>query len=219
MITRTSTSTLRRTLLATVGLGVLSAAALPTAQAGCLAPDYHNFVPANWVPADGGSGHLIKVDYDDAPAIVGMWKVTMTSLGNNRPPVNIPDTAQLDEGFQQWHSDGTEIMNSNRDPATSNFCLGVWKQTGRATFRLNHFALPWNPADPTTIPKTAAAAVGPVRIQMTVTVDPSGDTFKGTFIITPYGSDEVTVLLPPGWEGLTGQITAKRVKLNSPASL
>jgi hypothetical protein len=219
MITPTVKSTLRRSLLATVGLGVLGVAAFPTAQAGCMAPDLRSLVPASWAPRDGAAARFIKVDYQNAPAIVGMWKVTMTSLGNDRPPVNIPDTAQIDEGYQQWHSDGTEIMNSNRDPATSNFCLGVWKQTGRSTFSLNHFALPWNPADPTTTPKTQAAAVGPVRIQMTVTVDPSGDTFKGTFILTPYGSDEVTVLLPPGWAGLTGQITAKRVKLNSPASL
>jgi hypothetical protein len=29
----------------------------------------------------------------------------------------------IDAGFAQWHSDGTEIMNSHA-PATSNFCLG-----------------------------------------------------------------------------------------------
>jgi hypothetical protein len=219
MIAHTVKLTLRRSLLATVGFGVLGAAAFSNVQAGCLATDYRNFVPARWSPQGSGAFRLVNVDHEDAPAIVGMWKVTMTSLGNDKPPVNIPDTAQLDEGYQQWHDDGTEIMNSNRDPATSNFCLGVWKQTGRSTFSLNHFALPWNPADPTTSPRTPAAAVGPVRIQMTVTVDPSGDTFKGNFILTPYGTDETTILLPPGWAGLTGQITAKRVKLNSPASL
>jgi hypothetical protein len=218
MLTNAVRWTLRRSLLA-VGFGVLGAAAFPSAQAGCLAPDYRNFVPSTWVPQNGAVQRFIMVDHEDAPAIVGMWKVKMTSLGNDKQPLNIPDGAQLDEGFQQWHDDGTEIMNSNRDPATSNFCMGVWKQAGHSTFNLKHFALPWNPADPTTTPKTPAAEVGPVHIVMTVTVDPSGDTFKGTFTITPYGSDEVTVLLPPGWTGLTGQITAKRVKINSPASL
>jgi hypothetical protein len=219
MITHTVKSTLRRSLLATVSIGMLGAATLPNALAGCLAPDYRNFAPASWLSRDGIAPRFVMVDREDSPAIVGMWKVTMTSMGNDRPPVSIPDNAQLDEGYQQWHDDGTEIMNSNRDPATSNFCMGVWKQTGRSTFSLNHFALPWSPADPTTSPKTAAAAVGPVRIQMIVTVDPPGDTFKGNFILTPYGTDETTVLLPPGWAGLTGQITGKRVKLNSPASL
>jgi hypothetical protein len=44
-------------------------------------------------------------------------------------------------GFSQWHSDGTEILNSSRPPATSNFCLGVWEKTGPFAYKLNHFAL------------------------------------------------------------------------------
>jgi hypothetical protein len=35
-------------------------------------------------------------------------------------------------------------MNSSRDPATSNFCLGTWKSLGHRRYKLNHFALSWD---------------------------------------------------------------------------
>ncbi len=31
----------------------------------------------------------------------------------------------VDNAFVQWHSDGTEIMNSRRPAQDGNFCLGV----------------------------------------------------------------------------------------------
>ena len=149
------------------------------------------------------------------PAIVGLWKFTMTSKGNTEK--HIPDGALLDEGYSQWHGDGTELMNSNRDPSTSNFCMGVWKQVGRSTFVLNHFALAWNPANWSQPGSPQAAAfLGPVRITATIVVGPGGDSFKGNFTLTQYGSDETTVLAPTP---LMGEMSGKRVKLDSPASL
>ena len=70
-------------------------------------------------------------------AIVGFWHVKFISKGTGF----IPDGTVVDMGFSQWHSDGTEILNSSRPPATSNFCLGVWEKTGPFAYRLNHFAL------------------------------------------------------------------------------
>ncbi len=71
-------------------------------------------------------------DRDHRASIVGLWKFTFVAEGNsgNPAPFNPPDGATLDAGYVQWHSDGTEIMNSGRDPATGSFCLGVWKTTG-----------------------------------------------------------------------------------------
>src|SRR6266446_4003238 len=60
--------------------------------------------------------------------IVGFWKVKFLSEGNSG--IGLPDGAVIDNAFVQWHSDGTEIMNSSRPPATSNFCLGVWEKSG-----------------------------------------------------------------------------------------
>jgi hypothetical protein len=56
---------------------------------------------------------------------VGFWKVTFTAEGNTEGP---PDDTPIDSGYVQWHSDGTEIMNSGRPPQNGNICLGVGKE-------------------------------------------------------------------------------------------
>jgi hypothetical protein len=62
--------------------------------------------------------------------IVGMWNIQFVSQGNTAHNPPIPDGAQIDFGYSQWHSDGTEFMNSGgHAPATQNFCLGVWVRT------------------------------------------------------------------------------------------
>lgn len=200
----------------TRAVAVLSIAMLatPAVKAAC-APDLSQFRPSSFSAPSTGAGGFVRTrqDDDDLAPIVGLWKVTMTAKGNQL----IPDGALVDEGYVQWHGDGTEIMNSNRDPATSNFCMGVWKQVGRNTYALNHFALPWIPSswkDPSA--PVAAAPLGPVRIEMTVTVSPFTDTYKGKFTLTQYGTDETTILAPTP---ITGVVTGKRVRLDSPASL
>jgi hypothetical protein len=69
-------------------------------------------------------------------SIIGYWKFAFTA----------PDgVTGIDWGFQQWHSDGTELTNSGGQlPATGNFCTGVWEQAGRGAYRLNHWAIAWN---------------------------------------------------------------------------
>ena len=61
---------------------------------------------------------------------MGLWQFVFSSVANNAPPFLIHDGDPLDAGYAQWHSDESEIMNSGRDPATSNFCLGTWKRIG-----------------------------------------------------------------------------------------
>src|SRR4029079_14570806 len=68
-------------------------------------------LPRAVAPSTSGSSS------DNSATVVGMWHVTFTSDGNNVAPFFIPDGAPLDDGYAQWHSDGTEIMNSFRDPA------------------------------------------------------------------------------------------------------
>ena len=55
-------------------------------------------------------------DHESDNGIVGFWRVKFVSKDNP----GIPDDTVIDAGFAQWHSDGTEIMNSSRPPATSN---------------------------------------------------------------------------------------------------
>jgi hypothetical protein len=104
--------------------------------------------------------------------IVGMWAITEKAKNNPNGP---PDGTPLDVGFQQWHSDGTEILNSSsRPPATGNFCLGVWKKVGPSTYRLTHKVLDYGPN---------GVVNGPVTIREEVTVDRSGNKFTGVVTI------------------------------------
>ncbi len=117
--------------------------------------------------ARGGSG----------ASIVGMWNVQFLSKGDlsHNPP--IPDGVVIDFGYSQLHSDGTEILNSGgHEPATENFCLGVWGQTGFLTYEVNHFALSYD--------LTSQALTNYVNIREQITLSPSGDSYAGTFTIT-----------------------------------
>jgi hypothetical protein len=125
---------------------------------------------------------------ENSASIVGLWQFTFVSEGNNVAPFFIPDGAILDAGYAQWHSDGTEIMNSSRDPATSSFCLGVWQGEGGRSYKLNHFALSWDNSATLCVPQPGASScfVGPTNIREEVTVDPHGNSYSGTVTIDQY---------------------------------
>jgi len=106
-------------------------------------------------------------------SIVGMWKVSELSMGNTTHNPSIPDGAQIDFGYSQWHSDGTEFYNSGGfAPATQNYCLGVWAATGTNTYQVNHFALTYD---------MTGVYTGVINILETLTVSPGGTKYGGTF--------------------------------------
>ena len=112
-------------------------------------------------------------------SIVGMWRIQFTSLGNTAHNPAIPDGAQIDFGYTQWHSDGTELMNSGGHAAnTGNFCMGTWVRSGYFTYELTHFALSYDP--------TSGNLTAKIGILEQVTLDPSGNEFSGTFVINAY---------------------------------
>ena len=169
------------------------------AQAGC--PTYSppaggadtaRLTPAVYHPgATLGSAFVLTGDFG-APAIVGLWKVEFIARGNTN---GIPDGALIDFGTAQWHEDGTETMISGgRNPADGDVCMGVWRQVGRSTYSLTHVALAYH----------AGSYVGPAQILERVNVDPSGDSFVGTFTITQYSATaspgtefDQSVVVPP----------------------
>lgn len=130
--------------------------------------------------------------------IVGMWHFTFVSLGNG--DMGIPDGTVLDDGYQTWHGDGTEITNSGRPPMTQSFCTGVWDRSG-GDYRLNHFALSWDP--------TGTQFVGPTNIREMVSVDTSGNAIEGEFTIDQYSPDGSTVVAHLG-----GTMSGQRVTVN-----
>jgi hypothetical protein len=134
-------------------------------------------------------------------SIVGLWKFAFTATS--------PFAGPFDAGYVTWHSDGTELMNSGRAPTTGDFCMGVWKQIGRSTYKLNHFALAWafDASNPGTGPGTGGADfVGPANIREQVTVDRSGNSYEGTFTLVQYEPDGITVVAT-----ITGTVTATRI--------
>ncbi len=132
--------------------------------------------------------------------IVGMWRFTMSIVVKGQ-------TVVIDDGYSQWHVDGTEIMNSGAHaPITSNFCLGVWAQTGPGTYKLNHFPLAWDSAG--TTPQ------GPVHLVAHVKLT-DHDHFSGPFTLDAYMWDgsEIDKALPGAspLAHLTGTFSATRV--------
>lgn len=210
-----------RTVTVIVAGFMITTAVASTASAGC--------VDLTTKPAGGPwlthaayrSGPVTLVAYqdhgnrdgDDRASIVGLWEFAFVSKGNadNPSPMpNPPDLAPLDSGFAQWHSDGTEIMNSARDPATGSFCLGVWKSDGPRTYTLNHYALSWDDTGTLCTPEAPATScfVGPTNIREHITVDPHGDTYAGTVTITQYDTTGHTMF------ALTGTVSARRITPN-----
>ena len=187
---------------ATLGLVVCATAFIQTARADC---GSYTSTGQRLMPAPAQRPLLKPAAYrlaalavatrddDNDSAIVGMWKVQFVSEGTT----GIPDGTVIDSAYAQWHSDGTEIMNSGRPPITSSFCLGVWKKTGESTYKLNHFALSWDP--------TGTVFVGPANIRENVTLNAQGNSFSGTFTIDQFDKNGNTLA------HIVGKINAQRV--------
>jgi hypothetical protein len=196
---------LRVVVTAVVGAAALGVMWTPTAAAGCAFPDPTGASVTHSSRSQIGTGEyhpaafMLTSDHDrrddDSDGIVGLWHVTFVSRGSQY----IPDGTQVDSAYVQWHSDGTEIMNSSRPPSTGSFCMGVWEKTGRNTYRLNHVAISWNPD---------GTPEGPASIREEVTLDHSGNTYKGTFTIIQYDLSGINVVIPTP---IVGELTAERI--------
>jgi hypothetical protein len=146
-----------------------------------------------------GAASLLQIA-DTTDPIVGFWQVTLTAKGNNPGP---PDGTVLDKGFSQWHSDGTEILNSSRPPVTQSFCLGVWKKVAPGKYKLNHFPISWDPN---------GNLVGLANIREEVTLSPNGNSFTGTFTLVQYDQAGNTLVR------IIGVVSATRITIDTPAS-
>ena len=149
------------------------------------------------------AGSFVRIA-DAKDPIVGMWHVTFTAQGNEIGP---PDGTPIDNALATWHSDGTELMNSARPPQDGDFCMGVWKQTGKSTYTLNHFA--WFANDTANAPGGIGNPTGPTRILQEVTLSPDGNQYTGKFTLDAYDTSGVLVA------HIVGVIAATRITLNT----
>jgi len=205
-----------RPLLAALVLSVAGFSMANSAQAGCdIAPPL--LKPNAWNPSTQASPTLRSAYYrsgtegrflltgDDGgwpgeASIVGMWRFQLLA----------PNGAVVDDGYAQWHSDGTEIQNSGlHAPITSNFCLGVWQQVGPNTYQLNHFPLAWD--------STGQSPANAIQITETVKLTDK-DHMTGTFKLKVYvwtTPDSLDVAPGGPVATVTGTITATRVTIYS----
>lgn len=136
--------------------------------------------------------------------ITGLWTFVFTAKGDTGAdaPANalpLPDGTPVDAGYVTWHDDGTELMNSGRAPSSGSFCMGVWKQVGLRTYKLNHWALSWIPDYQPGVTNSwsqlpggtdeAFHAFGPTNIQETITLTGGRNSYQGSFRLTQYVND------------------------------
>jgi hypothetical protein len=183
---------------AVLGIAALGAGFVSAAEASCVMPDASSGAVWQLKPSKAwqGASRTAWVSGGADATIVGFWHVDFVAKGNTN---GIPDGAPIDSAYVQWHLDGTEIMNSARDPRTSSFCLGVWKRTGPFTYTLKHVALSWD---------GSGNPVGPATISESVTLSHDGNSYTGHFTITQYATDGTTILPPTP---IVGTISGKRI--------
>ncbi|MGB6133837.1 MAG: hypothetical protein WCC14_19345 [Acidobacteriaceae bacterium] len=201
-------------LLSYAGVAALALAAASGAAAQCGLPN-KPIKPMSWHPQWGApQPSLVQADFDEngEPAIVGMWHVVFTAQTQNGEPVPVSGGVVIDNAVVQWHSDGTEIMNSARSAQDGNFCLGVWKRTGIRTYLLNH--IPWqgNVYDPTVPPDTIGPPQGGVQIIEKITLSPDGNSYSGSFTLHAYDTSGNVYV----W--FTGVLSGKRITPDTPFS-
>ena len=116
------------------------------------------------------------------PSIAGLWSVQF-----------LVGKQVVDQGFDVWLSDGTEILNDSVAPSTGAVCVGTWTKTAPFTYELKHPS--WIFDD------TNTTLIGVLIIKETVTLDKKGASYSGTSTLyaydlkgNPLGNPEVSVI-------------------------
>lgn len=153
-----------------------------------------SMVAASSDPQEGLTAQQIR-DADSAsptgrPSIVGFWFVNLYSGGK-----------VIDQAYYQWHSEHLVATNDNSDPqaplSVGAVCLGVWKQTGRNTYKVKH---------PTWSFDANGHLNGKIVLREEITLDADGDSYHGTFVYDVF--DPVTDVLT---SETTGVVQATRI--------
>jgi hypothetical protein len=156
----------------------------------------HMASAAAFAPVAYGSDQE-RPDTDHDP-MLGFWYVKFTS---DTPGVF------FDWAYNQFHSDGTEMMNSG-SLGSSAFCMGVWKRTAHLQYEVTHFPIPY---DTTEAPPVL---VGIVDLCEKITLSRDHNSFTGTFTQSTY--DKVGNLL--GGLIITGKLEGRRITVDTPVN-
>jgi hypothetical protein len=208
-----------KTVVAVLGLLIAGLATTGQARAGCsdvAQPSTHDssvrFTPAVYRPGESIFTAFTPVgdEWNDSASIVGLWEFEVHLNGAQN---GFPDNFLFDWGLATWHDDGTEIQfSAGRPPSSGDVCMGAWRQVGHSKFKLHHIALGLTP------PAATGTFIGPAIISAMVTVDPSGNSYKGPYTLNMYPGSPAdgTEFNESGTPIVTfiATITAKRVTAN-----
>ena len=105
-------------------------------------------------------------------------------------------------------------MNSGRPLQDRNFCPrvwspGVWKRTGKSSYRLNHFALG---SDTANAPSGIGNPAGPVQIREAIVLSRDGTSYRGSFTLDAYDTSRNNIA------HIVGKISATRITVSTSAS-
>jgi hypothetical protein len=112
------------------------------------------------------SSPAFRSDESSNGAITGLW-LTNVILGGQ----------VIIQSFESFTGEGLEFLNDNGSPLEGNVCFGVWSATGRNTIRVYHPS--WNY-------DAGGNLIGTVVIKEQITLDPGGNTFKGTVVVDTF---------------------------------
>jgi hypothetical protein len=198
MTTKTSSAFAITGLCAALALGAGSA------HAACAAGPYFAKLAAQ-PHAAGAAARVVPLAQDDPAgdtttdaglkpfSIAGLWKFDFKNT----------DGSEADHGFNAFHVEGTETMESfGRPPETGDVCMGMWKQVGPHHVKVNHYA-PLYADDLVTW-------LGTVNFHEDLTLSDDGSSYSGPVSVVGYD--------PQGNVLFTGDLlaSATRIRLNSP---
>lgn len=180
------------------GLGLIGLMAAGQAFAGCMSSASGYSQASSRSAVSNPAGGFIRTGYEPGDehsqeSIVGLWKFEMKVNGG-----------LFDFGTIQWHDDGTEFtISGGRNPSDGDVCMGAWQPVGRGKYKLNHIALAY----------AGGAYLGVAHFHMTVTVDPSGTSYSGTFTVQQFADSTADPFDESGapLATITGTVTATRV--------
>lgn len=192
---------IRNSMTHYAGLGIVGLMAAGQAVAGCRIPTsgYSQASGRSAPSTYQGGGAFIRTAYESGDqgnqqaAIVGLWKFEMKVNGNI-----------IDFGTVEWHDDGTEMtISGGRNPSDGDTCMGAWQQVGWSKFKLNHIAMAY----------AGGAYLGVAHFHELITVDPTGQSYSGTFTIEQFADSTSDPFNESGAPLATvgGTVTATRV--------
>ena len=122
-------------------------------------------------------------------SIVGLWFTTYYDNAGN----------VVDQAYETFHADGTELQIDTAAPATDNVCSGVWTMNGASVYHLKH---------PSFYFDAEGNLQGTAVIRLTVTADSKNNAFAGASSVQVFDLSG-TLIYQAAWPVVGTRISAE----------